>query len=639
MAQGQGQATGRCCRVWLPSIVLPAGDRLKAALEGVNGANFEHLARKHPGSAFRVFGAASPSLPPWKRLQVVAQCQNVVDLDKVEADVVDLAETACDIVADGLGLSDEQVQQAFEEIRVERSEIKLAQVKAGSPAAPGTGGQVSLAVASQLGIASKAGIPAAAKKMPSQRHAERQAAAVSGIPAKPRPLVPASLSLGPAGGAPLGLAPPAPGLAALGHPNRTSAEMPPPALPPAKKRKKDKPTAMGEALPTAPGLPTAPAAAGRPVASGSAGSAGIFSPSDRGSVAQGLPTAAAAAGRPVASGLAGSAGTAPRVAAAPAAVPPAPAPPAVPAVPAAPSTVRLAAAPAALIPQAAAQKLQQVRPHSLKELSDRVQEEARAGELAALAAAKAALARQQLERARLGQAPAAPAPGPASAASVAAAAAPSGQPQEIEDSEGSSDESADEEGEEEEDASASDEEEDEEPEAGVPSSGSTAVVPGTAAAGSLAAFAPVKVRLSKLGEFCCDVFACFAGGNPTPQMLQPKLSIDQRAKLDRCKEHLDFAGDLVTVWRLTTTTKRHIDGMSALCDYFVSKQRVGMVTVADYSVYMVPPDSTFLTALGLAAKGYDQPGCLLALQVPADTEDGEEEQDADIVGGASADPS
>merc|ERR1719401_1707124 len=113
---------GKSCRIWLPDVVLPAGERLRAALEGANGANIAHLRRKHPGAKFIVKGAASPALPPWKRLQVVVHCGDQCILDKVAADVLDLAETACDIVADTLGLTDDQVQQAYDDIRVEKSE-------------------------------------------------------------------------------------------------------------------------------------------------------------------------------------------------------------------------------------------------------------------------------------------------------------------------------------------------------------------------------------------------------------------------------------------------------------------------------------------------------------------------------------
>jgi len=227
------------------------------------------------------------------------------------------------------------------------------------------------------------------------------------------------------------------------------------------------------------------------------------------------------------------------------------------------------------------------------------------------------------------------------------APAPAGTTPEADDTEDNEDSSEDsaEEGEEEDEASDSsssgEEDEDEDDDVVIPSAdgaAGTSLSSGGAAASSgengekgAASFAPIKVRLSKLGEFCCDVFACFAGGNPTPDLLAPSLSIDQRAKLDHCKEHLDFAGDLVTVWILTATAKRQAKGMGALCEYFVSKERVGMVVTPAYSVYMVPPEAAFLEKLGLASKNFARPGCLLALQVPADTDEGEEEeQDADV---------
>merc|ERR1740121_2254046 len=133
-AGGGRPAGGKKLRVWLPDIVLPAGDRLRAAIEGDGGVNFVHLRRKHPAATFRLFGAANVTVPPWKRLQVIAQCPSGCSVEAVESDVLDLAETACDIVADGLGLTDDQVQQAFEEIRVERSDVKVAPPKASTEA-------------------------------------------------------------------------------------------------------------------------------------------------------------------------------------------------------------------------------------------------------------------------------------------------------------------------------------------------------------------------------------------------------------------------------------------------------------------------------------------------------------------------
>lgn len=171
VARGGQQPVGRCCRVWLPDAVLPAGERLRATLEGTDGSNFMHLRRKHRSTKFSVFGTASLALPPWKRLQVVALCVDQVTLEKVEADVLDLVETACDVVADTLGLSDEQVQQAFEDIRVERHDMKLPLV---APAA----------ASPELGLQAKVASPPPRPSMPLQLRPVGQSAMTVAIDTK-----------------------------------------------------------------------------------------------------------------------------------------------------------------------------------------------------------------------------------------------------------------------------------------------------------------------------------------------------------------------------------------------------------------------------------------------------------------------
>eukprot|EP00913_Durusdinium_trenchii_P006896 g6487.t1 len=85
-------------------------------------------ARTHPTAKFTVKGQPSTDPAPWRRLHVVITCSDSKLLAKAEADVLDLCETACDVAADFLGLSDDQVQDAFEGIRVERQEVaRLAQ--------------------------------------------------------------------------------------------------------------------------------------------------------------------------------------------------------------------------------------------------------------------------------------------------------------------------------------------------------------------------------------------------------------------------------------------------------------------------------------------------------------------------------
>lgn len=123
------------CRVWLPDIVLAAGAKLKEALAGPGGANIDHLKRKHNGLKFSVKGQPSTDLAPWRRLHVVVQGTDQKRLAKAEKDLVDLCETACDVAADVLGLTDDQVQDAFDGIRVERQDSGARTVAAPTPMA------------------------------------------------------------------------------------------------------------------------------------------------------------------------------------------------------------------------------------------------------------------------------------------------------------------------------------------------------------------------------------------------------------------------------------------------------------------------------------------------------------------------
>jgi len=116
-----GTRVPNCCRVWLPDAILVAGEKLHGALMGTGTtSNFAHLQKKYPLVRFHILGTASIALPPYQRLHVEAQCNDTNILISVESDLVDLAETACDVAGDALGMNDDQVQDIFEMIRVER---------------------------------------------------------------------------------------------------------------------------------------------------------------------------------------------------------------------------------------------------------------------------------------------------------------------------------------------------------------------------------------------------------------------------------------------------------------------------------------------------------------------------------------
>ncbi|CAJ1328004.1 unnamed protein product [Effrenium voratum] len=122
-----------------------------------------------------------------------------------------------------------------------------------------------------------------------------------------------------------------------------------------------------------------------------------------------------------------------------------------------------------------------------------------------------------------------------------------------------------------------------------------------------------RVELFKLGAKCCTVMAHFVGGSEAS--LQRRLDIDQRVRLEHCRKHLQWAGDLTSVWHFALSDLKEKVAWNTLCNYFVSRKRVGLAELAGGVVYVVPPDSTFLSELGLPA-AESLAGSLLGLQVP-----------------------
>jgi len=123
--------------------------------------------------------------------------------------------------------------------------------------------------------------------------------------------------------------------------------------------------------------------------------------------------------------------------------------------------------------------------------------------------------------------------------------------------------------------------------------------------------AKVKVKLYKMGEFCCNIVANFVKGNDKPESLTKKLQIDQRTKIDHCRSHMERAGDLCTVWHFSAADRRDCGAYDALCDYFVEKLRVGLVQTPTHYLYIVPPTETYLKELGLPQSNF-----VVGIQIP-----------------------
>jgi len=121
----------------------------------------------------------------------------------------------------------------------------------------------------------------------------------------------------------------------------------------------------------------------------------------------------------------------------------------------------------------------------------------------------------------------------------------------------------------------------------------------------------VKVKLYKMGEFCCNIVSNFVSGNQAPEQLSKKLQIDQRTKIDHCRSHMERAGELVTVWHFSAADRKDCGAYDALCDYFVEKMRVGLVQTPTHYVYIVPPTDTYLKELNLPHSNF-----VVGIQIP-----------------------
>lgn len=120
-----------------------------------------------------------------------------------------------------------------------------------------------------------------------------------------------------------------------------------------------------------------------------------------------------------------------------------------------------------------------------------------------------------------------------------------------------------------------------------------------------------KIKLYKMGEFCCNIVPNFVKGKDKPDTLLQKLQIDQRTKIDHCKAHMERAGPLASIWHFSAADRKDCAAYDALCDYFVEKQRVGLVQTPTHYIYIVPPTEKYLKELGLPSSNF-----VVGLQIP-----------------------
>ena len=135
----------------------------------------------------------------------------------------------------------------------------------------------------------------------------------------------------------------------------------------------------------------------------------------------------------------------------------------------------------------------------------------------------------------------------------------------------------------------------------------------------------IRLELLKMGERMCHVLARkfmvqkFTGQEEANDFYLPReLDICNRTKVEYCRTHLEklecamplvFGGNApsdkgtVVVWQFAAASERDCQGYDSLCDYFVTKERVGFHSNKEGTVvtYFVPPVQAFLEPLGLPA--------------------------------------
>jgi len=593
---------GICCRVWLPDAVLPAGQSLRLALEGVNGSNFAHLRTKYPSAEFKVFGAASLALPSAQRLHVAARCRDLAVLEQLEVDVLDLAETACDVVADTLKLTDDQVQECFEKIRIEKHDTYFNPVavapRAGSgrqsagppgavskamprppsldqftlpqpqpltfpPLAPPVGGQQAVmpqvaplptgfpgqqpAALTVLGSTSPMLLPATAGMQPQAM----QAQAVQGLQQQAVQQQAAQQQR-----------------QRQQQQQQTAQQMmPPPAAPPAKeKRHKSKANLDGRAETSKKKLDPQQVQAGE---------------QPRADKKRSREDAAAKEARKARKKLEAATKLEAAAFAAELRVP--------------------APAPQASLPQQAEQRQAPQRPQ---------QRQAKVPKDSSLPPGANAEAAAPVADASVPEKPpevASPPPTASSSPAAPEAIQPPGDPHKsLPAAQGAEMAAAA-------DAGDSMEGSEESSEEGSSSEEEDEVVPDNQVQNQVATVVQKQVKLFKLGDLCCDVSARLVSGNAKGEDLLETMHIDQRVKVERCSEHFQWAGNQATVWRLTPVDETGRAGYYALSEYFLDKGRVGLVETKWYAVYILP------AALGkdyLAGLGITGTRRLVGLQVP-----------------------
>ena len=153
----------------------------------------------------------------------------------------------------------------------------------------------------------------------------------------------------------------------------------------------------------------------------------------------------------------------------------------------------------------------------------------------------------------------------------------------------------------------------------------------------------LRIELSKMGERMCTVlgrkFVIQNGPNIDSFLIPSEIDICNRTKVDYAKNNLDKLGyseasivpggvpkdsgsGAIVLWHFSAASERDCRGYDELCDYFVSKERVGFYADKEKNLvtYFIPPVKQFLEPLGLPSDSR----YLMALQMPPMTVAGQQ---------------
>jgi len=84
---------------------------------------------------------------------------------------------------------------------------------------------------------------------------------------------------------------------------------------------------------------------------------------------------------------------------------------------------------------------------------------------------------------------------------------------------------------------------------------------------------------------------------------EARLDVNQRANLERLMSHLK-KNWRYSLWQLGAESPSDSHAYDAFCDYFINKQRVGLLNTQSHAVYLVPPNPDYVKPLDLPDADY-----------------------------------